>query len=59
MADTKISNLTAIDALADADLFAVVDDPGGTPVTKKATGTQVKTFINATGKAFAMSLLFG
>jgi archaellum component FlaG (FlaF/FlaG flagellin family) len=59
MADTKLTNLSAISAIADEDLFYVVDDPGGTPVSNKATASQVKTYINATGKAFAMSLLFG
>lgn len=37
MADTKITNLTAVTALATGDLFVVVDDPGGTPATKKIT----------------------
>jgi hypothetical protein len=47
MADTKISALTAIDALATGDLVAVVDDPAGTPASKKATVDQVKTFTSA------------
>lgn len=41
MANKKISELTAIDTMAQGDLFAVVDDPSGTPVTKKATLAQV------------------
>jgi len=45
MADAKISALTAIDAVAAADLFAIVDDPAGTPVTKKATASQIKDYI--------------
>lgn len=36
MADTKISDLTELSAVMDqADLLAIVDDPSGTPVTKK------------------------
>lgn len=41
MANQKISGMTAIDAVSDGDLFEVVDDPTGTPVSKKATRTQV------------------
>lgn len=37
MADTKISLLTELTTIADADLLAVVDDPAGSPVTKKIT----------------------
>lgn len=37
MADTKISALTELATVADGDLLAIVDDPGGTPVTKKIT----------------------
>lgn len=37
MADAKITALTALTAVDPADLLAVVDDPGGTPITKKAT----------------------
>lgn len=37
MADTKITALTALTTLANDDLIAVVDDPSGTPETKKVT----------------------
>jgi hypothetical protein len=37
MADAKISALTALATVADEDLLAIVDDPSGTPVTKKIT----------------------
>ena len=36
MADTKISDLTEIDAIVDADLVPMVDDVAGTPTTKKS-----------------------
>ena len=47
MADAKISALSALDAFATGDLLPVVDDPGGTPATKKATIDQVGTFVRA------------
>lgn len=45
MADQKITELTAIDAIVSADIFAVVDDVAGTPITKKATFTQLVTYL--------------
>jgi|APSaa5957512535_1039671.scaffolds.fasta_scaffold10315_4 hypothetical protein len=47
MADVKISALGAISAVAGEDLVAIVDDPSGTPASRKATITQIATFINA------------
>ena len=42
MADNKITALTDLgDALATADLFHVVDDPGGTPINKKIAAEDV------------------
>lgn len=37
MADTKTSALTELTAPASVDLLPIVDDPGGTPVTKRVT----------------------
>lgn len=37
MADTKITGLSALTTPADEDLVPIVDDPSGTPVTKKIT----------------------
>lgn len=41
MADLKITQLTAVDAPIITDIFPMVDDPGGTPVTKKSTFQQL------------------
>jgi hypothetical protein len=40
----KISALPAAAAITADDLFAIVNDPGGVPVTQKATGTQLLAF---------------
>lgn len=37
MADSSIHDLTALTSVDDADELAIVDDPAGTPVTKKIT----------------------
>lgn len=43
MADKKITELSALTSLDNADLFVVVDDVAGTPVTKKITAANVKS----------------
>jgi hypothetical protein len=43
MADKKITALTALSSLSDDDLFVVVDDPSGTPTSKKITAANVKS----------------
>jgi len=48
MADKKITQLTALTSLVDGDLFVVVDDPSGTPVTKKLTAANLADYIAAT-----------
>ena len=53
MADIKISALGAISAVAGEDLLAIVDDPSGTPASRKATMTQVLAFINANSTGLA------
>ena len=47
MADVKISALSAIASVAGEDLFAIIDDPSGTPASRKATITQLETFLNS------------
>ncbi len=44
MADKKVSQLTALTTTAAPDLLMIVDDPNGTPVSKKIT---VKSFFGS------------
>jgi len=37
MSDKKITQLTALTTVDNSDVIAIVDDPAGTPVTKKVT----------------------
>ena len=41
MADSRITNLTALTSIALVDLFAIVDDPSGTAQTKKIAYSDV------------------
>lgn len=45
MADAKLSGLTAITTVTTDDLFYVVDDPAGTPTSKKITAANLKAYI--------------
>jgi len=45
MANSKIENLNELTSVADADVLAIVDDPSGTPVTKKITKANLVTNI--------------
>lgn len=45
MADSKISALPASAGLVGTDLFAVVDDPAGTPATQRATISQLSAVL--------------
>jgi hypothetical protein len=47
VADTKISALTALTSTSDDDLIVLVDDPSGTPVTKKMTVLNLKTSLGS------------
>lgn len=42
MADTKITALTAVTTPSDDDIMPIVDDPAGTPATKKVTWANIK-----------------
>jgi hypothetical protein len=43
MANAKTTALTPLAAASDDDVFYVVDDPGGTPVSKKITLAALRT----------------
>jgi hypothetical protein len=47
LADSKLSALSAIDAVEAATLLYGVDDPGGTPASVKVTAAQLRTFLFA------------
>ena len=47
MVDQKITELAELTVPAGVDLFAIVDDPAGTPATKKITLTNIKASIGA------------
>ena len=53
MVDKRISELSAIDALVDADLLECVDDVAGTPASKKATFAQLFTYLQGKFGSFA------
>jgi hypothetical protein len=52
MADEKLTQLTSLDAFATGDLLYVVDDPAGTPVSKKATIQQVQDYVEGAANTF-------
>lgn len=47
MADAKLTALSATTSLSTDDLLYVVDDPGGTPASKKITAANVKIFMGS------------
>lgn len=47
MADKKITALDELTTLADGDLFVVVDDAAGTPVSKKVSFETIVDFVAA------------
>lgn len=48
MADKKITELTELATVAQEDLFVVVDNPTGTPITKKITCASLFSTVNFT-----------
>jgi hypothetical protein len=50
MADQKITQLTAVTSVTTDDVFPVVDDPSGTPVTKKVTFDNLQKSLGVVGK---------
>ena len=51
MADAKITALTELTSVDDSDLLAIVDDPSGTPLTKKITRANLLSDIAEQGTA--------
>ena len=49
-ADTKTTALTELTAVADADIMYIVDDPGGSPTSKKITVVNLFDTINTFSK---------
>lgn len=47
MADAKITELTELTAPQEDDVLAIVDDPAGSPVTKKITKQNLSTIVSA------------
>ena len=45
MADTKISELATLTSVASVDLFAIVDDPSGSPISKSLRADVLKDFM--------------
>lgn len=56
MADKKITELGSLTTITSDDLFVVVDNPSGTPVTRKTTAGNVFSFIQNTLVSNAISL---
>ncbi len=58
MADTKITELSAASGVTADDLIPIVNDPGGTPATQKATAAQVLAYVEgAIGTAAFRTLI--
>lgn len=51
MAKTKVTELTALTTLGSDDLAMIVDDPGGTPASKKMTGANLATSVRTLNAA--------
>jgi hypothetical protein len=45
MADKKVTALNALTELSSVDLFLVVDDPSGTPTSKKVAAAAISEFV--------------
>jgi len=45
-ADTKLTGLDELTAIAGTDIFYIVDDPGGSPLSKKITATNIFDLID-------------
>ena len=59
MATKTIPDLPAATSVVAATLFPIVNDPAGTPVTQKATGTQLDAYIRSAGGSLTATTLDG
>lgn len=59
MADKRITQLDASSGLVATDLVPVVDDPSGTPVTQKATMSQVAQVVSIQEQTILSTQVFG
>jgi hypothetical protein len=59
MATKTIPQLPAATSVVASTLFPIVNDPAGTPVTQKATGTQLDAYIRGAGGAITATTLDG
>lgn len=59
MADVKISALSSIASVAAEDLIAIIDDPSGTPASRKATITQLATFLRSLSEILTNKIIDG
>lgn len=55
MPDTKVSALSALTALTDDDLLLIVNDPGGTPASRKMTWANFRKAVLASGKTYVVA----
>lgn len=47
MSDKKITELPTATAITSDDLIAIVDDPNGSPITKRATAGLLASFVSS------------
>lgn len=59
LADAKITQLTELTTPADGDLLAIVDDPSGSPITKKITKANFLAGAGSATKEFFIQPVFG
>lgn len=59
MPTKTIPQLPAATSVVAGTLFPIVNDPAGTPVTQKATGTQLDAYIRSAGGALTATTLDG
>ena len=59
MVDIKITNLSDIVTVAADDVIAIVDDAAGTPLSKKATITEIATFLRSLSETLTNKTING